>query len=205
YADITTRAYGLGFFYEKLDYKLNPRKGISFSLNGSAGSRLIKKNAKLNEIIYNGVKLNTSQYQGEVEVFGYIPLFKKATIKLGTQAATVISDQVFKNELFRIGGLKTLRGFDEESIFASTYAIGTFEYRYLLDENSAVFLFSDAAIYEKSFVGGYLKDIPYGVGAGMSFETKAGIFSLSYALGKQFNNPLDIRSGKIHFGIVNAF
>ena len=28
----------------------------------------------------------------------------------------------------------------------------------------------------------------------MSFETKAGIFSISYALGKQFDNPIEFRS-----------
>jgi outer membrane protein assembly factor BamA len=205
YADIVTRSYGLGFVYERLDYKMNPRKGISISLNSSAGTRQIKKNAKLNEIIYNGINLNSSQYQGEMEVAGYIPLFTKGTIKIATQAATVISDQVFRNELFRIGGLRTLRGFDEESIFASTYAIGTLEYRYLFEENSAIFLFCDAAWYEKTFVGDYLSDVPLGIGAGISFETKAGIFSLNYALGKQLNNTFDVRSGKIHFGIVNTF
>jgi hypothetical protein len=50
-----------------------------------------------------------------------------------------------------------------------------------------------------------VRDTPFGFGAGISFETKAGIFSINYALGKQFNNPIELRSGKIHFGIVNYF
>jgi hypothetical protein len=44
-----------------------------------------------------------------------------------------------------------------------------------------------------------------GFGAGLTFETKAGIFGLSYAVGKQNSNPLDFRSSKIHFGYVNIF
>jgi hemolysin activation/secretion protein len=159
----------------------------------------------LNSAIYNNLKLNTTQYQVESEFAGYLPLFKKSALKLGAQFASVYGEQIFKNELFRIGGLKTLRGTNEESIYASTYAISTIEYRFLFEQNSAIYLFADAAWYENNSINTYVTDMPYGVGAGISFETKAGIFSLNYALGKQFSNPLDIRSGKIHFGIVNSF
>jgi len=50
-----------------------------------------------------------------------------------------------------------------------------------------------------------LTDTPIGFGAGTSFETKAGIFSLTYALGRQFNNPVELRGGKIHFGFTSLF
>ncbi|MCX6181458.1 MAG: hypothetical protein NT150_05995 [Bacteroidetes bacterium] len=48
-------------------------------------------------------------------------------------------------------------------------------------------------------------DHPYGFGAGFSFETKAGIFSLNYAIGKQLGNPIDFGAAKIHFGFLNQF
>ena len=112
---------------------------------------------------------------------------------------------MFDNELIRIGGLFTLRGFDEESIFATFYSIATVEYRYILEQNSFLYLFFDGAYYEKDNVKGYVSDRPIGFGAGMSFDTKAGIFSISYALGKQFDNPILFRSAKIHFGFINYF
>ncbi len=34
YADISTQSYGLGLFFEKLDYRFNPRKGFAITLNG---------------------------------------------------------------------------------------------------------------------------------------------------------------------------
>lgn len=46
---------------------------------------------------------------------------------------------------------------------------------------------------------------PVGFGAGITFETRLGIFSFNYALGKQFNNPILFKEGKVHFGIVNYF
>jgi hypothetical protein len=86
------------------------------------------------------------------------------------------------------------RGFNEESILASTFSIVNLEYRYLLEENSFLFAFFNGAYYENKAVNRNIVDRPFGFGTGMSFETKAGIFSISYALGKQFDNPIEFRS-----------
>jgi hemolysin activation/secretion protein len=126
-------------------------------------------------------------------------------MNLGILASTINGSNVFENELFRIGGNNTLRGFNEESIFASTFSIVNLEYRYLLEENSFLFAFFNGAYYENKAINRNIVDRPFGFGAGMSFETKAGIFSISYALGKQFDNPIEFRSAKVHFGITSLF
>ena len=127
-------------------------------------------------------------------------------MRLGLQGASVFGNStIFKNELFRIGGLKTLRGFDEESIYVSTYVIPTIEYRFLFAQNSNLLLFTEGAWYENNSNGMYIKDMPMSVGAGINFETKAGILSLNYAIGNQFGNGFDVRSGKIHFGLTALF
>ena len=87
---------------------------------------------------------------------------------------------------------------DIESIYATSYGIANLEYRFLFEQNSFLFLFGNAAWYELDTEKSYLKDTPYGFGAGVSFQTKAGIFSISYALGKQFDNPLLLRAAKVH-------
>ncbi|MCD6065780.1 MAG: hypothetical protein K0S33_606 [Bacteroidetes bacterium] len=205
YADVSTSSYGAGVIFEKLDYKFNPRKGISISMNSSAGNRKIRKNPRLQEAVYDQIDLFSAQFQGEATVNAYIPFGKRNCIRLGAQGAGLYSKQIFRNELLRIGGLKTLRGFDEESIYASAYVIPTIEYRFLFEQNSALLVFAEGAWYENNSVKTYVNDIPYSFGAGINFETKAGIFSLNYALGSQFGNAIDLRSGKIHFGIVNVF
>jgi hypothetical protein len=205
YADVTTKAYGLGFFIEKLDYRFNPRKGISVNIQGSVGTRQIKKNPKINDVAYSTITLKTSQYQTEGMIVGYLSIFKNHVVKLSSQFGSVFGNTIYKNELFRIGGLRTLRGFDEESIYASTYIIPTIEYRFLFERNSNLFLFGEGAWYENKNVSGYVNDLPISVGAGINFETKAGIFNLSYAIGKQFNNGFDLRIGKIHAGLTALF
>ncbi len=205
YADITTKSYGLGFFYEKLDYKFNPKKGISINTQGSIGSRIIKKNPKLNDAAYTNIALNSSQYQIEGDVMGFIKLHKNNILKLGAQYATLFGNTIYKNELYRIGGLRTLRGFDEESIYASTYFIPTIEYRFLFEKNSNLFVFIEGAWYENKSNNLQIKDTPISLGAGINFDTKAGIFNLGYALGNQFGNGFDLRTGKIHAGLTALF
>ena len=99
-----------------------------------------------------------------------------------------------------------LRGFDEQSIYASQYGVGTVEYHYLLEQNSFLFLFYDQGLYRRVVAGmPTVEDTPTGIGTGMDFQTKAGIFSIDYALGKQLGSPFDFRTGKINFGFENRF
>jgi hemolysin activation/secretion protein len=205
YADVQTNMYGIGYKLERLDYRINPRKGFYLIVNASAGTKKIKKNAKINQEVYDQISLNSTQYNGDFEASLFIPIAGRSTVKIGNSSGFVNGENTFQNELLRIGGLKTLRGFDEESIFTTSYSIFTLEYRFLLEQNSYIYLFGDGAWYENNNVKEYVNDTPIGFGAGISFETKAGIFSINYALGKQFDNPIQLRSGKIHFGIVNYF
>lgn len=205
YADITIVTYGLTFHFERLDYRLNPRKGLLFELTGSTGNRTIRKNSSINPVLYDSLRLRTTNYQGEISLDYFIPLGGRHVLNLGTISGYMYNPEIFTNELYRIGGLKSLRGFDEESIYASAFSIGKLEYRYLLEQNSFLFAFLNGATYENKSRSGYISDQPFGFGAGIDFETKLGIMSVSYALGKQFDNPIYFRTGKIHFGIVNYF
>nr|MBP6574182.1 hypothetical protein [Flavobacteriales bacterium] len=65
--------------------------------------------------------------------------------------------------------------------------------------------FVDMGWWEDQSKDELISDDPVGFGVGASFETKAGIFGLTYALGQQFSNPIDLREGKIHFGFSTLF
>ncbi len=208
FADISTTQFGIRYLLQRLDYSYNPQRGFRLQPTFAVGQKKAKKILALEEQypnIYSGFKENSNQYDGEVLLNLYIPIGKRSTIMLANQSASTYADVLFTNELFRIGGLKTLRGFDERSIRASTYSIFTLEYRFLLDRNSYLSVFSDGGFYEAKHKDGYVKDIPYGIGAGINFETGVGIFSFNYAVGKQFDNPIEIRSAKIHFGYTSIF
>jgi hypothetical protein len=206
YADITTQSYGLGLTLEKLDYRFNPHKGFAINITGQTGNKTIKRNPKINDAVYTNLMLKSVQYQSEGDVHVYLQIKGNSVLHIGAQYGGIYGNApTFRNELFRIGGLRTLRGFDEESIYASAFVIPTLEYRFLFGQNSNILVFAEGAWYENNSSGIYLQDKPYSFGAGINFDTKAGIFSLNYALGSQFGNPIDVRSGKIHFGLTALF
>ncbi len=205
FADVNYTAYGISVRIENLDYRLNPRKGITLNSSVSVGNKKIKKNGDLPSILYDTLKLETSQYLITLNTDYYTPLGRRSTLRLGLNNGFLISEQIFENELFRIGGNRDLRGFDELSIPTNAFIIGTLEYRYLLEQNSFLFGFVSPAYFENFSRNQQISRFLYSIGSGISFQTKAGIFSLSYALGKQAKIPLSLQTGKIHFGLISYF
>ncbi len=205
YAGVTSNMYGLQLFYSRLDYRFNPRKGFGLDFSGSTGSRKIRKNDEIKQELYEDIPLSSSIYKLRLNARLFIPLFMKTTFMIANKSGYLENKNLFSNELFRIGGLKSLRGFDEEAITASLYSVMTFEFRFLFDRNSFFQLFFDGAFYEQRLYSGYMNDTPYGFGAGLSFETRAGIFNLSYALGSGYGQPLQFKTAKVHFGLTARF
>jgi outer membrane protein assembly factor BamA len=205
FADISTTQYGLSLHAEHLDYRLNPRQGFSVDAEARIGDKVIHKNADLNPVVYDDLELRSTQYHTALHADYFIPLAKQSVIATGIKSAYQYSPVIFRNELFRIGGLKTLRGFDEESINASLYVIGNIEYRFLLEQNSYLLAFVNQAYFRDQSRNAAIYDgSPLGFGGGITFETRLGIFSFIYALGRE-NNEVLLRNGKIHFGLISTF
>ena len=213
-SSFSSNSYGLEFVWEDLDYFFNPRKGFNFKTFASVGNKEIKgkadENGKINfEIPNSNINVSIPKtsvlYKMGFNFNYFIPIFKLSTIRTNLSGAWILNDYLLDNEIYRVGGFKSLRGFDERSIFASRYVIYGLEYRLLLERNSYINLFWDGAWVERKTLVQNTYDLPMAFGAGINFETKAGIFSMAYALGKEQNNPFQFRSAKIHFGFVSLF
>lgn len=194
---VKTNAYGLSFIYNKIDYLPNPTRGIQVETQFSAGIRSAK--------IPDSTKAEkTTVYKAMIQISGYIPLAKRHVLALKGSSHLYSAPLIFANEAHRFGGLISQRGFNEEELLATAQITSTVEYRFLVDKNSYAFAFYDMSWYENNSKK-YYNDTPFGFGAGFSFGTKIGVFSISYALGKQFSNPIRIRDSKFHFGYVAFF
>jgi outer membrane protein assembly factor BamA len=205
YADISKTLYGLEFYRENLDYRLNPRKGFRIDASAAGGLKKIRENDQVNPVLYDSLDLKSGQFQAKLDAGWFIPVYRKHVILLGLKGSYIWSDVLFNNELFRFGGLNSLKGFDEESLRANLFGIFLFEYRFLFERNSYLALFWNGAYLERKTHNESASDRPYGFGAGISFDTKVGIFSLYYALGSQNGNPIYFKQSKIHFGISTSF
>ena len=193
-----TNSYGLSINRQVLDNLVNPSKGRVLNAKMYVGQRTLLGDSS------DAVTEKNTTYSGHFFYREYVSIFPRHVLLLGLLFDFYTSPTIFENELYRFGGLNTLRGFNEEQLFASTKAQLTFEYRFLLDENSNVFLFCDQCFYENASLN-YYNDHPLGFGGGISFGSKIGVFSITYALGREFSNPIDFRSSKIHFGYTAYF
>ena len=130
---------------------------------------------------------------------------KIISLKLANNSGFKLNDYLLDNDLFRLGGFQLLRGFDQQSIFVTNYSIFTTEIKVLFEENSFINLFFDQSILQKSIITEKVINQSSSIGAGINFQTKPGIFSISYALGKFKETNFNFSSAKIHFGFINLF
>lgn len=195
--NVKSNSYGLTYSSYQVDYLPNPSSGLILLVEGSAGTRKSQLN-DTTSIIKDVI------YKGDIKIEYYIPVFKRHILKLSNRTLLYNAPEIYENELFRFGGLASQRGFNEDELLATTKSTGSIEYRFLLDKNSHVFAFYDQTWYENNSKK-YFNDSPFGFGLGFSFSTKFGVFSISYALGKQFSNPILLTNSKVHFGYIVYF
>ncbi|MEN8125663.1 MAG: ShlB/FhaC/HecB family hemolysin secretion/activation protein [Bacteroidota bacterium] len=127
----------------------------------------------------------------------------KNYIFIQNQSSIINADNLYTNELFRIGGINTIRGFDEESIFASAYSILNIEYRYKTNLSAYFYTISDFA-YVNDQINNQISN-NFSLGLGYSFLTKMGRLNLSYAIGKFQDLPFNLNNSKLHIKINSFF
>jgi outer membrane protein assembly factor BamA len=206
-SDVRYLSYGLSFERSTLDDYFYPRSGFRLLLQAEVGNKKIIKNPFLDSRVYEGLTLNTVQTSVRAMAQQYYSLSGsgKSVLLLRLQAAHLANPHLFYNDLFRLGGLNSLRGFNENTFFASAYAVGTVEYHFFTDETSYLLLCYDQAWLSACTVQGNGQDTPLGLGAGVSFSTRAGAFNLIYSMGKSANQAFGLTYSKIHLGFVSIF
>ncbi len=203
--DMNSQVLQVELNLNRLDYIFNPRKGWTANLSAGYGTKKIVRQHDINDSYYDSIPLKSDQFNLKLELSWFIPIFKRQTILLANKSAMMSGDYLLNNELYRIGGFSSLRGFDELSLYASTYSIFTIEWRLLVERNSYINVFWNGAYVENASLDHKTYDQPMGFGAGISFQTKAGIFTMAYALGRQQGNPILFNEAKIHFGYSARF
>ncbi|MDC9722237.1 MAG: ShlB/FhaC/HecB family hemolysin secretion/activation protein [Urechidicola sp.] len=184
--------FGASYNYRKPDENKPFQDKFYFDIKALWGNRTLTENtAKTNQQEYN---LHASYLWS---------LNQKSNIFIQSKSGILISENLFSNELFRIGGANSIRGFDQESIFVSAYTILNLEYRYHLAQKSYMYSITDFAYVQNDIINenGQL----FGFGLGYVFNTKNGAVDISYALGKRSDFPVDFQNSKFHIRLLQYF
>jgi outer membrane protein assembly factor BamA len=213
--DISSHGVAVAFNIDRTDYKLNPHKGWMGHVQATGLLRSVQPNNAIVAIadasgfnytsLYDTLKEKKSQYRILAQGAYFFPLFKSVTLKLGYQGGYISGTNLFMNELFQIGGFKILRGFDEQSIYANQYHIGTAELRLLLGGNSYFYLFTDNGYFQSHYNQYKVENTPSSFGGGIALENKSGIFNVAIGLGKRSGEDFKFNQTKIHFGYTAFF
>ncbi len=213
--DISSGGGGAEVQLQRTDYRLNPSRGWSLRAGGELLRRSVRKNDGITGIrdgsgfdfgrLYDSLAQDGNQYRLNGDAAWYHPLAKRIVIKAAYAGGWISGERLFQNELYQIGGSRLLRGFDEGSLFVNQYHIVTAELRFLLGRTSNVYLFSDNAWLQSRINGFTNEGIYNGFGLGTSLETKTGVFTIAYALGRSPDNPVQLRQSKIHIGYAAYF
>ncbi len=201
--DFNLNHYGLYYSVNRVELRGLPARKWSGDFKASVGQKKIIKNPLISDDVYDDIELNTTQYKmtGLLEKFWY--LGKVSVLRARALGGYLNGKQLFTAELFRLGGLKNLRGFTEQSVFASGFGIMNLETRFYFSEESHFLIFFDQGIIANEII--QTLDYPFGLGTGLSFDTDAGLFNIVFALGKSSTQPFDLSYSKIHFGYIGRF
>jgi len=193
---------GGGLSYQQLDYRLTPTKGLEASLYAGTGTRKLLAPPFADSLEAALLKEQAVQ-ELELSVKWYQPLAGRHILHLANHSYWLRQEQYFTNDLLQVGGARSIRGFNENQFFTNLYTFFSAEYRFMLERDSYIFIFGDYAYLQNSVSQEHLR--PRSFGLGMRYGTRAGIISISYALGSLGRNDVRAGRGKIHIGLINQF
>ena len=164
-------------------------------------------------IVRAGVGARKSKFDKNAQAFGEVNLMhnlylnEKNIINLKSQNFYLHSDDYIISELYRFGGINSIRGFNETSLQANLFTSLLTEYRYVLAPG----------LYAHSIIDyGYFRDESrettsensgslLGLGVGIGFLTKTGLFNLIYANGSTDGQQIKFSNSIVHISFKASF
>ncbi|WP_228012117.1 hypothetical protein [Flavobacterium hungaricum] len=181
------------FEYKKRDYSniLLPQKSI---LNFSAGF------GKRDSYTTTGSTESIQQFYSQLNAGYNFELNRKNYIYLASQNYILSSKTYLINELFRFGGINSIRGFLENSLQANFASLILTEYRYLLSSNLYINSILDYGLYQDLTSSTNPKKIKNltGLGIGITLNTINGILKINLTNGAEKTKDLQLYNSIIN-------
>ncbi len=203
-ADFRYNNYGVDFLFNKLDDVFLPKAGWQTKMVAGLGNKRLLQNTGLPQSLYDGLEMTSFQYYLQGHFSYYLAWEQKFSSLFKLSFGEMKNPNLLSNDLFRLGGLKTIRGFNENYFFANRFFYINLEPRFYFDNYSYFLIFADMGMIENE-VFGFARDWPFSFGAGFTLETGSGIFNFIYAVGKSSTQPLGFNYSRIHFGYTGRF
>lgn len=179
----------LEYFYPNRTDFLFPEK-IRASIKSGIGSR--SSNFEKNE-----------QFFVSTEAFNNFYLTTKNIIHLKLQGFYLDSDSYLISELYRFGGINSIRGFTENSLQANFFTGLMAEYRYVLAPSLYVHSITDFGYFQDK--ASKFNNQLLGLGLGLGLYTNGGLFNIVYANGSIDGQEIKLSNSIVHISFKASF
>ena len=127
----------------------------------------------------------------------------KNIVNLKSQSYYLQSDDYIINELYRFGGINSIRGFNENALQGNMFSSLLTEYRYVLSPSIYVHSIMDFAYFQDKTSN--LKGNLLGLGFGFGILTKNGLLNLVYANGSTKDQAIKLSNSIVHISLKANF
>ena len=145
----------------------------------------------------------TNQFFGQVNFSHNLYLNDKNVINIKNETFYLQSDDYVINELYRFGGINSIRGFSENSLQANAYSGILTEYRYKMAPSIYVHSIIDYGYFQDKTSN--LSNRLLGLGFGFGLFTKNGLFNLIYANGSTNDQTIKLSNSIVHVSFKTYF
>lgn len=161
--------------------------------------------AELRLLRGNRKTANENENQTKLEFYGETlqQIIPKTYLHLASTIQLLGSRNFVDNELFRLGGLKSVRGFEENSLIASSFYSLQTEIRYFLSSDLYVNSVLDYGYYQNELVN--LKENLVSFGFGIGLNTKGGLLRLIFANGRSSQQKFNFQNTQVHLSLNTFF
>lgn len=137
--------FQIGYVREVIDF------GRKFGLRFSAGlaDKKFRRNTLIPDAVYDTLQFRTTNVQLDLMSQLQLPVSKRGALFSKFEIGILEGDQIVRNEYYRIGGLKSLRGFNENDFFATGFFKWQLEYRQYFAQQSFLLAFYDLAVLDQ--------------------------------------------------------
>ena len=146
---------------------------------------------------------NNTQFFGSVNLKHNFYLNNKNLINIKSQNFYLQSDEYIINELYRFGGINSIRGFNENTLQGNVFSSILTEYRYVLSPSIYVHSIIDYAYFQDKTTN--LKGNLLGLGFGFGILTKNGLLNLVYANGSTKDQAIKLSNSIVHISLKANF
>lgn len=145
----------------------------------------------------------TNQFFGQVNLSHNLYLNQKNSINIKNESFYLESSDYIINELYRFGGINSIRGFSENSLQANLYSGILTEYRYMMAPSIYIHSIIDYGYFQDKTSN--LSDRLLGLGFGFGMFTKNGLFNFVYANGSSGNQAIKLSNSIVHMSFKTYF